>query len=217
MRRQINRRRWQRTSQMHTAWNISDLGGIAIRRQPPRSLAHLKRSVTEVKWQEARTWAESKVTGKKYRHSRLRELRQKPDSGPANANKWLASTSRRRVTVSPANASRGRRSCPPLSAGGALTGPRIGSTSSSVVRTGNASRNAYGQRCGGRHGEVRTGSGSGTSSPTNDAVRRSWTSSPPLMWGGWPRSWLNKTPRERHRSGSSGSGMKGKRSRMSPV
>jgi hypothetical protein len=53
------------------------------RQQPPRSLAHLKRSVTEIKWQEARAWAESKVTGKEYKYSRLREPRQKPDSGPS--------------------------------------------------------------------------------------------------------------------------------------
>jgi hypothetical protein len=60
------------------------------RRQPSRSLAHLKRSATEAKWREAKAWAESKVTGKKYRYSRLREPRQKPDSGSAIAKKWLA-------------------------------------------------------------------------------------------------------------------------------
>jgi len=43
------------------------------RRQPPRPLAHLKRSMTEVKWQEAKNWAEQKLTGKKYRYSRLGE------------------------------------------------------------------------------------------------------------------------------------------------
>jgi hypothetical protein len=44
----------------------------------------LKRSITEVKWREA------KVTGEKYQYSRLREPRQKPDSGPENTNKRLA-------------------------------------------------------------------------------------------------------------------------------
>jgi len=35
-------------------------------------------------------WAVSSITTKKHRYSRLRELRQKPDSGPANSNKQLA-------------------------------------------------------------------------------------------------------------------------------
>jgi len=37
------------------------------RHLPPRSLAHMKRSVTATKWQEAKTWAGRKVTRKKYR------------------------------------------------------------------------------------------------------------------------------------------------------
>jgi len=44
--------------------HTSGLGGTGDqpgqRRQPSRSLAHLKRSITEAKWQEANVWAESK-------------------------------------------------------------------------------------------------------------------------------------------------------------
>ena len=59
---------------------------IAPSPPPPSHRAHLKRSSTEVKWQGASAWAKSKVTRKKYRHSRLREPSQKPNSGLANAN-----------------------------------------------------------------------------------------------------------------------------------
>ena len=56
---------------------------------PPRSLAHLKRSITETKWKETNAWADVKVTHKEYRYSRKK--RQRPDFIPANANKWHAS------------------------------------------------------------------------------------------------------------------------------
>ena len=49
----------------------------------------MKRSITEVRW-EAKAGTESKVTGKKYWYSRLREPRQKYASGRENANKRLA-------------------------------------------------------------------------------------------------------------------------------
>ena len=59
-------RSWQQTSQTLTAWNISDLGGTygdhpGQRRQSPRPLAHLKRTITEAKRQEAKAWAGSRV------------------------------------------------------------------------------------------------------------------------------------------------------------
>jgi len=63
---------------------------LGQRRQPSWSLAHLKRSITEVKWQAATAGAESEATGKKYGYSRLRGPCQKPGSGPTNANKGLA-------------------------------------------------------------------------------------------------------------------------------
>jgi len=80
-------------------------------------LAHLKRSLVEVKWQEARAWAESKVTTKKYRYSRLREPRQKPSSGPAIANKSGSLEVLPFVDV---------KSSPPLRASGALAKSRRG-------------------------------------------------------------------------------------------
>jgi len=69
MRRRTTGRSWQQPSQSLTVWNASDLGRYGDqrgqRRQPPRSLAHLKRSITEVRWRGAKAWAESRVTGKK--------------------------------------------------------------------------------------------------------------------------------------------------------
>jgi len=93
MRRQTNGQSLQQTSHEPDTHGVEHLlpgrygDRPGQRRQPSRSLAHLKRSVTEVKWQEAKMWAVSRITTKKYWHNRLREPRQKPDSGPANANK----------------------------------------------------------------------------------------------------------------------------------
>jgi hypothetical protein len=95
--------------------------------------------------------------GKKYRHNRLREPRQMPDSGRATTNKRLTARFYQLklesgFTASLANTlhtSCGRRSSPPLSAGGALTGLRHGNISSSSARTGKASRKSCGWRCGG--------------------------------------------------------------------
>jgi hypothetical protein len=148
------------------------------------------------------------TTTRLYRYSRLREPSKRQQAARCEVLP---------VTVLLANTSCGRRDSPPLSADGALTGPRHGSTASSAARTGNSNINPCGQRCGGRQGEVRTGLRSGISSPMSDAVRRSWASSQPRMWGGWSRSRLGKTPGARHQSGNSGSGMKRKGSRMSPV
>jgi len=60
-----------------------------IRQQLPRSLAHLQRPITEAKWQEAKTWAESKAR-EKIQTQPTQEPHQKSDSGLANANKQLA-------------------------------------------------------------------------------------------------------------------------------
>ena len=60
------------------------------RRMPlPRSLAHLKREISERKWKEAKEWADRKISHRKYRHSQ--KERKKLDSIPAVANKRLAS------------------------------------------------------------------------------------------------------------------------------
>ena len=53
----------------------------------PRSLAHLKREISEKKWGEARCWAASRVTTKKYRLPR----EQRPDKTEAGSSKMLAS------------------------------------------------------------------------------------------------------------------------------
>jgi hypothetical protein len=56
----------------------------------PRSLAHLKREMSEKKWHEANVWAASRVARKKYQHCRQGKAYQKPDPTPANTNKRLA-------------------------------------------------------------------------------------------------------------------------------
>jgi len=60
------------------------------RRLPSRTLAHLKRAITETKWEEAKAWADIKFTHKKYQYSR--KAHQKPNFTPANADKRLGST-----------------------------------------------------------------------------------------------------------------------------
>jgi len=50
-----------------------------------RALTHLKRGNWEKKWQEAKAWADLRVTGKKYQHCRRGKVRQKPDPAPAPA------------------------------------------------------------------------------------------------------------------------------------
>jgi len=53
----------------------------------PRSLANLKREISEKKWVEARQWAGNRTSKKKYRIPES----QKPDSAVANSSKRLAS------------------------------------------------------------------------------------------------------------------------------
>ena len=52
----------------------------------PRSLAHLKREISEKKWAEARQWAGGRTSRKKYRMP----SRQKPDDTVAGSSKRLA-------------------------------------------------------------------------------------------------------------------------------
>jgi hypothetical protein len=155
-------------------------------------------------------WANVKVTHKKYRHSR--KARQKPDFVPAKADKRLASRfiSFRRVTVSLVSTWRGPRTDPPLSAGGAHTGPRRGSTSSRTAPSGSTSRRSWG---GVRREAVGQGSLKFRDLFVDEVhtARRFRTSFPPRMWGGEHRTRLRKTPRARRRSGSSGSGRRRKR------
>jgi len=53
----------------------------------PRSLAHIKREISEKKWAEARQWAGGRVTRKKYKMP----AKQKPDGTVAGSSKRLAS------------------------------------------------------------------------------------------------------------------------------
>jgi len=53
----------------------------------PRSLAHLKREISEKKWAEARQWAGGRTSGKKYRMPKS----QRPDGAVAGSSKRLAS------------------------------------------------------------------------------------------------------------------------------
>jgi hypothetical protein len=53
----------------------------------PRSLAHLKREITEKKWAEARQWAGGRITRHKYKMP----SRQRPDRTVAGSSKRLAS------------------------------------------------------------------------------------------------------------------------------
>jgi hypothetical protein len=53
----------------------------------PRSLAHLKRGISEKKWAEARRWAGSRVASKKYRMPH----EQRPDKVVAGSSKRLVS------------------------------------------------------------------------------------------------------------------------------
>ena len=55
-----------------------------------RSLAHLKREISEKKWQEAKAWADLRATGKKCQYYRRGKVRQKPDPAPTKSNKRLA-------------------------------------------------------------------------------------------------------------------------------
>jgi hypothetical protein len=52
----------------------------------PRSLAHLKRQLSESKWTEARCWTAGRITGEKYQLPN----RQHPDRKVADSEKWVA-------------------------------------------------------------------------------------------------------------------------------
>jgi len=67
---------------------LSSLGRTEVRAAPlPRSLANLKREISEKKWAEARQWAGDRTSKKKYR---LPES-QRPDGTVAGSTKRLAS------------------------------------------------------------------------------------------------------------------------------
>jgi hypothetical protein len=51
---------------------------------------HLGREISEKKWLEAKMWADSRVTGKKYQYCRQGKVFQKPNAAPAKSSKRLA-------------------------------------------------------------------------------------------------------------------------------
>jgi hypothetical protein len=118
-------------------------GNGAIRR-----LVHLKREISEMKWQEAKMWADSRVTQKKYRHRRQGKALQKPVRAPAKSNKRLAGRFYRLKTGHCLTGQylKWTRADPQPSVGGARNGPRHGSISSSAARTGSARRRFCGLR-----------------------------------------------------------------------
>jgi len=67
---------------------LSSSGRTEVRAAPlPRSLANLKREISEKKWAEARQWAGGRTSKTKYRMPK----RQKPDGAVAGSTKRLAS------------------------------------------------------------------------------------------------------------------------------
>jgi hypothetical protein len=105
-----------------------------------RSLAHLKRDISEKKWAEARRWAGARVTGKKYKLL----IKQRPDGTVAGSPKRLAS---RFYQLKTGHCLTGQYlNWTKLSAGGAHIGCRHGSTSSKTVPAGRLNR----RRCGPR-------------------------------------------------------------------
>jgi len=67
---------------------LSSSGRTGVRVAPlPRSLASLKREISEKKWAEARQWAGGRTSKTKYRMPKS----QKPDSAVADSTKRLAS------------------------------------------------------------------------------------------------------------------------------
>ena len=72
----------------HVEW-LSSSGRTGVRVAPlPRSLASLKREISEKKWAEARQWAGGRTSKTKYRMPKS----QKPDGAVADSTKRLAST-----------------------------------------------------------------------------------------------------------------------------
>jgi len=93
-RRRMNGRSWQRTSQTLTARNTSGLGGTANNQgKPPQVTSALEALDQRPSAGKLRCRRNQRLRGKDTNScSRLREPRQKPDSGPANANKRLAAS-----------------------------------------------------------------------------------------------------------------------------
>jgi len=111
----------------------------------PRSLASLKREISEKKWVVARQWAGGRTSKIKY----CMPKSQKPDSVVANSTKRLASRYYQPKTGHAAqdNTWTGLRSAPRPSVGGASAPRKRETTSSRCVRSERRSRRPCGRRC----------------------------------------------------------------------
>jgi len=126
---------------------LSPSGRTEVRAAPlPRSLANLKREISEKKWAEARQWAGGRTSKAKYRMPKS----QKPDGVVSGSTKRLASRYYQLKTgharTGPYTCT-GRRSAPMPSAGGASAPRKRETTSSRCVRSGRCSRRFCGRRC----------------------------------------------------------------------
>jgi len=136
----------------------------------PKSLAHLKREISEKKWVEARQWTGGRTSKAKYRMPKS----QGPDGTVARSTKKLAS---RFNQVKTGHCLTGEylhwtKNRPTPSVGGAGTRPRLGSTSSRCVRSGRPNGKFCGRRCRRTPGGGRADGKYGTSWPMRGAVWR---------------------------------------------
>jgi len=125
-------------------WAKAAAEQVGSHRPIPRSLANLKREISEKKWAEARQWAGGRTSKKKYRMPES----QKPDGAVANSTKRFAA---RFYQLRTGHGLTGqylnwRRNGPPRSADGASTERRPGTTSSKSAPSGSHSRSSCGRR-----------------------------------------------------------------------
>jgi len=170
----------------------------------PRSLAHLKRKISEEEWAEGRQWAGGRTSKNKYRMPKS----QRPDGTVSGSTKRLALRFYQ-VKTGHCLPSSGQRAGPPRSAGGAGTSFRLGSISSRSARSGRPQQKIL-------WAEVRKEIGKWKSQwKVRDLLADGRCSRavldflPPRMWESWNQPRMVRGAR--HLSGSFGSAESGKR------
>jgi len=186
---------------------LSYLDRAEARAMPlPRSLANIKRKISEKKWVKGRQRAGGRTSKTKYRMPKS----QSPDGTVAGSSERLASRFYQVKTghcLLLGSTSTGRRTGPPRSAGCRY---QIQTREHSrYVLSGRPNRRSCGRSFGRRLGSGRAGVRSGTSWQVGSAVRWCWASSLLQMWGNECR--LRKKRRVRRRNGSSGSAGSGRK------
>jgi hypothetical protein len=128
----------------------------------PRSLANIKREISEKKWAEARRWAVGWITTKKYRMPG----EQQPNRAVAECTKRLAGRFHQLKTENclTGHISGGRRAAILRSVGGARARCKRGNTCSRTAHIGSRSRKSCGRRCGRKLEGGKSASRSGTCS-----------------------------------------------------